>query len=100
LVDACKMPGPIGTWRRIDAHTQSITEDTHLTSTHGFSVSQAISLAKNLGKLPKNLILYVINGDSYTINDTISPPVVTSIGLVIKAILSEKDVQACMNTVS
>lgn len=98
LVDACRSNVSVGTWQRIDVQKQSIIEENPQTSTHGFSVSQAISLAKNLDQLPYKLILYVINGDSYTISDKFSPSVAKSVDLVVKAILNEEDIQSCMNT--
>lgn len=97
LVDACRSHAPNGTWRRIDVQKEPILEENPQTSTHGFSVSQAISLAKNLGQLPNKLILYVISSDSYTISDTFSPCVAKSVDLVVEAILNEEDVQVCMN---
>lgn len=97
LVDACRSNAPIGTWLRIDAQKQPIMEENPQTSTHGFSVSQAISLAKNLDQLPNKLILYMISGDSYTISDVLSPSVAKSVDLVVKAILNEEDIQSCMN---
>lgn len=97
LVDACRSNAPIGTWQRIDAQKQPIMEESPQTSTHGFSVSQAISLAKNLDQLPNKLILYVISGDSYTISDKFSPSVAKSVDLVVREILNEEDIQSCMN---
>lgn len=98
LVDACQSNASIGTWQRIDAQKQSVIEENPQTSTHGFSVSQAISLAKNLDQLPNKLIIYAINGDSYTISDKFSPSVAKSVDSVVNAILNEEDIQSCMNT--
>lgn len=98
LVDACLCSEPAGTWRRIDLHMESIPNENPLTSTHGFSLSQAISLAKNLDQLPDKLILYAINGDNYNISEALSPPVARSIDSVIKAILNEEEIRSCMNT--
>lgn len=98
LVDACRINASKGAWQRIDAQKQSIIEANPQTSTHGFSVSQAISLAKNLDQFPNKLILYLISGDNYTICDRVSSSVHKSIELVIKAILNEKDIQSCTNT--
>lgn len=99
LIDACQSQEPIGTWQRIDVKNQPITEGNSQTSTHGFSISQAISMAKNFNQLPDKLILYAISGDSYSISDKLSPPVARSIDLVVKAILNEEDIQSCMNIV-
>lgn len=99
LVDACRSGGFVGSWRRIDVHKQPIMEENAQTSTHGFSLSQAISLAKNLDQLPNKLILYAINGDNYSISNELSPAVAKSVDSVIKAILKEEDIQSCTNTV-
>lgn len=97
LVDACRSNELTGAWQRIDVHQQPIPPENSQTSTHGFSVSQAIALAKNLDQLPNKLILYAITGDNYSISCILSPLVVKSIHSVIKAILNEEDIQSCMN---
>lgn len=99
LVDACRSGELSGTWQRIDVHQQPIPPDNARTSTHGFSVSQAIALAKNLDQLPNKLILYAISGDNYSISSNPSPAVSKSIDSVIKAIFNEEDIQSCMNKV-
>lgn len=96
LVDACCGSGCAGEWQRIDVHKQPILEEIPQTSTHGFSVSQAVSLARNLDQLPNKLILYAINGDHYSISEGLSPSVAKGVDRVIKAILNEEDIQSCM----
>lgn len=98
LVDACQSSDPLGAWQRIDVHQQPIPPENSQTSTHGFSISQAIALAKSLNQLPNKLIFYAITGENYSINAALSPLVAKSIGSVIKAILNEEDIQSCMNT--
>jgi len=97
LVDACLSNAHIESWKRIDLNKQTVIEENLQTSTHGFSVSQAISLAKNLNRLPDNFILYMISGDNYNISDQLSPPVAGSVAQVVKALLNEEDIKACMN---
>lgn len=98
LVDACSSNDLTSAWQRIDVHQQPIPPENSQTSTHGFGVSQAIALAKNLDQLPKKLILYAIPGKNYSVSSTLSPSVARSIDSVIKAILNEEDIQSCMNT--
>ncbi len=98
LIDACLSSELIGTWQRIDVNKQPIVEKNVQASTHGFSVCQAISLAKNLDQLPNKLILYAINGDNYSVSNALSPSVARGVDSVIKAILNEEDIQSCMNT--
>ncbi len=92
LIDACRSGG---TWQRIDLHQQRVPEENPV-STHGFTLSQAIALAKNLNQLPDKLVLYAISGENYTISEALSPAVASSVESVIKAIL--KEVHSCMNT--
>lgn len=98
VVDACRTTADIGAWQRIDVHHQPLPQEAPQASTHGFGVSQAISLADNLGQLPKKLILYAINGDNYNIGETLSPQVANSVASVAQAILNEEDIRTCMNT--
>lgn len=97
LVDACSSSELAGSWQRIDVHQQPIPKENPQTSTHGFSISQAISLAKNLDQLPNKLILYAINGDNYSISDALSSSVARSVDGVINAILNEEEIKSCMN---
>lgn len=94
LVDACSSDvlNDDG-WLRIDANKEPIVDNSHQTSTHGFSLSQAISLARNIGQLPNKLIVYAINGKQFSVSDELSPSVEKSIDLVVKAILNEEDVK-------
>lgn len=98
LVDAFNSSDLKDAWKRIDLHKQPIIEESPQTSTHGFSISQAISLAKNLDLLPNKLILYAIKGNHYSITNSLTPPVAKSVDTVINAILQEEEVQSCMNT--
>ena len=97
LVDACSSSEFTAAWQRIDVNRQPLLEENPQTSTHGFSITQAISLAKNLDQLPNKLILYAINGNNYSISNELSPAVANSVDSVIKAILKEEDIQSCMN---
>lgn len=94
LIDACSLEAPPGSWRRIDGIHDSLPVESHQTSTHGFGLSQAIGLAKNLNLLPAKLILYVIAGNEYHLTDTLSPQVAAAIGQVAMEILNEEDIHA------
>lgn len=100
LIDACQIDAPAGAWQRVDARKQSVLERNPVTSTHGFGVSQAISLAKILQQLPETLILYLINGQSFAMDDKISSSVLANINEVLHSLVSEKEIQSCMNTAS
>lgn len=96
LIDACIGDGPVGSWQRIDALQQPLLLEKTQTSTHGLSISQAISLAKTLNQLPSKLYLYAIHGQYYNINNTLSLPVAKAVTEVVKSLLKEEDVHLCM----
>ena len=97
LVDACSSDELKGSWQRIDLHQEAIPLESSQTSTHGFGISQAVALANNLGLLPEKLVLHLISGSSYSISNTLSPPVEKSVESVIEAILSDEEIKSCMN---
>jgi hydrogenase maturation protease len=82
-------------WQRFDLLTQDITDENPVTSTHGFSVSEAVALAKNLNQLPQKLILYAISGTNFQIGDKLTPTVSECVKQVIIQIV--KEVEPCMN---
>lgn len=94
LVDACI---GIDAWQRIDVHQTPLVLENHPTSTHGFSLSQAIALAKNLSMLPKKIIIYAISGEQYAMSDGLSPSTNKMIAEVIDAIL--KEIHSCTKKV-
>lgn len=99
LVDACKSDASPGTWQRLDALSDTLPNERAQTSTHGFSINEAISLGKALDQLPSKLIIYAVNGDLYNIGGKLSLAVAQSIGPIVESILKDEDIQACMKKV-
>ena len=98
IVDACLAKAMPGSWQRIDALQESIPQERAQTSTHGFSLSQTIDLAKALHQLPKQLIIYAITGKTYLLKDLLSTPIAQAIHPVAKEIFQE--MQTCMKNSS
>lgn len=94
LVDAC-LGGLPGQWKRIDLLKEPLMQETPQTSTHGFTITQALSLAGNLGQLPPKLILYAISIDNYTMSEGLSKSVEEAVKGVIEALLKEEEL--CTN---
>lgn len=97
LIDACESGAFDEDWLRIDALKEEIPIDRPQTSTHGFSVSQAIEMAKNFGRLPGKLILYAIQGSRFEMSHAISQPVAKAVEVVSKEILNEEEVRLCQS---
>jgi hydrogenase maturation protease len=66
LVDATTSEAPPGTIHRIDARKQQIPRGNFRCSSHGFSVSEAIELARTLNQLPPRLLVFGIEGKDFT----------------------------------
>ena len=65
LIDAVHSGAQPGTIHRFDIHTQAIPTKYFHYSTHAFGVAEAIELARALKQLPKNLIVYGIEGKCF-----------------------------------
>jgi hydrogenase maturation protease len=99
LIDACVGNAPAGTWKRLDALVDPVDFEQPQTSTHGLSLSHAISLAKNLNQLPSKLIIYAIYGNHYATSQGLSSKVAEAIPCIVQSILKEEDIQLCMKKV-
>jgi hydrogenase maturation protease len=91
------LPGSGGHLEKIDAIKEQLPLEPAVTSTHGATLSQVIDMAKNLDKMPQELIIFAISGKDYSIDESLTDAVDQAISVVIKEILKDKDVQLCMN---
>lgn len=90
LVDACCSDRE--SWRRFDVSESDLFMKETLTSSHGFGVSQAIALAKNLDLMPKKIIIYAIFGKRFIMGDCMSSSVADAIPHVVAALIKELDI--------
>jgi hydrogenase maturation protease len=75
VVDAAESGAPPGTVRRFDARSGPLPVRSLRSSTHAFGVSDAVELARALGRLSARLDVYAIEGESFTAGDGLSPAV-------------------------
>ena len=88
LVDAMSTGAVAGTTQVWDAPLPAAFADV-TTSTHGLGVGEAIQLAQVLGRLPRRLRVYGIEGKQFGPGDGISPEVEHAIGRVVEQIAAE-----------
>lgn len=82
LIDAMRSGAPAGTVRQLGPDEVAAASATH--SSHGFGLAQTIALARALGSLPPELVLFGIEADSLS-GPGLSPPVEAAIpGLVAR----------------
>jgi hydrogenase maturation protease len=75
VVDAAESGAPAGTVSRFDARAGPLPVRSLRSSTHAFGVPDAVELARALGRLPRRLEVYAIEGASFTAGDRLSPDV-------------------------
>jgi hydrogenase maturation protease len=75
VVDAAQSEAAPGTVRRFDAGAAALPVRALRSSTHAFGVSDAVELARALGRLPDRLEVYAIEGASFTAGERLSPVV-------------------------
>ncbi len=75
LVDAVTSRAPAGTIYQLDAQCVYISPDLFALSTHAFSVAGAVELARVLGSLPQQLMIYGIEGKNFVAGTSLSPEV-------------------------
>jgi hydrogenase maturation protease len=89
IVDAVSSGATPGTIFRIDANKETVPIKFFHYSTHTFSVSEAIELARVMNVLSPMLLVYGIEGVNFTAGVDISPPVKEAANQVIEQIVGE-----------
>ncbi|MCB1484954.1 MAG: hydrogenase maturation protease [Hyphomicrobiaceae bacterium] len=75
IVDACRSGAAPGTLHRFDAAEGPLPAYMSTVSSHGLGVAAAIELARVLGYLPADCIVYAIEGSCFEPGAEISPSV-------------------------
>ncbi|MBI4597634.1 MAG: hydrogenase maturation protease [Candidatus Omnitrophica bacterium] len=90
LIDAVRSGSAAGTVHRFTAHDQPLPVQVFgSSSTHAIGVAEAVELARAMGRLPAELIVYGIEGERFDAGTTISPSVTQAIDRVVTSIARE-----------
>jgi hydrogenase maturation protease len=90
LVDAAVSGRPAGIVRRFDAAAAPLPRAAFgLASTHGFGLGEAVELARVLGQLPPECVVYAIEGGAFAEGTPLSPAVAAAVAEVAAAIAAE-----------
>ncbi len=87
LVDAVLAQGDPGQVRVWDGIAAPVEPDLFRFSSHSLGVGEAIEMARLLGSLPKQLIIYGIEGNQFEIGTTPSAVVLQAVEKVVDMIL-------------
>jgi hydrogenase maturation protease len=86
-------PGMMTKW---DAAKTPLPADQFCCSTHAFGIAEAVEIARSLGRLPRRLVIYGIEGASFELGGAPSVEVVAAVGRVAQEIA--RSVQSTIST--
>jgi hydrogenase maturation protease len=90
LVDSVRSGAAPGTVRRLDATAEPLPSGLRTSSsTHAVGVADAVELARALGRLPRRLVVYGIEGARFDAGAALSPPVAAVIDAVADRVLRD-----------
>lgn len=89
LVDAMVSGAAAGTLRRFDAAAEPLPAEVSLASTHALGAGAAIELARVLGRLPRTLTVYAVEGTTFTVGAPIGAAVAAAAVEAAARILEE-----------
>lgn len=88
LIDAVRSNAIAGTLHKLDASRRPIPQRFFSYSTHAFSLAEAVELARQLGRLPADLLIFGIEGEDFSAGEGLTPRVERAVGELVKAILT------------
>jgi hydrogenase maturation protease len=103
VVDAVASGAAPGTVHRFDASAAAIPAGVFRSSTHSFGVGDAIELARALGKLPPNVVVYGVEVGDVAAGVALTAPVEAAVEPVANAVLEDlehliaKEEEPCTN---
>ena len=89
VVDAVSSGSEPGSIHRFEPAGQGLPDFFSGHSTHAFGLAEAIELARQLDRLPAQLVVYGIEGKSFELGRGLSPEVEVAAEIVIEQIIQE-----------
>ena len=89
LIDAVASRAPPGTVHRFDVRAGPLPAALVRDSTHAVGVPEAVELARALGRLPRRLIVYGIEGRAFDAGEGLSPEVERAVDGVVDSVLND-----------
>ena len=90
-VDAAASLGTPGRIHRIDLAREDLPRDVSFPSSHFFGVAEAIDLARALGRAPRDLVVYAVEGGTFAIGAPLSEEVKSAGREVADRVAAEVD---------
>lgn len=90
VVDAVTSGRPVGTIHRMEVGPGPLPASLAATSTHGISLAQAVALGQALGRLPRRLLIFGLEGTRFAAGDELSPelrPAIEAVSAEVEALV-------------
>jgi hydrogenase maturation protease len=91
VVDAAASGATPGTVRRFDACSGPLPASHVRSSTHAFGVPDAVELGRALGRLPRSLEVYAIEGASFEAGEPLTPAVMRAVDEVASELAATRE---------
>jgi hydrogenase maturation protease len=89
VVDAVVSGSRAGTVHRYDATDEPLPAGVFRSSTHAFGVGDAVELARALGRLPRRVVVYGVEGAGFESGAPLSPAVAAAVDDVVSRLEEE-----------
>jgi hydrogenase maturation protease len=89
LIDAVRSGSPPGTIHRLDGFTNPLPAQLFQSSTHAFSLPQAIEMARVLDELPRRLLIFGIEGRDFQAGTELSSDVSAAVPRLARVVFDE-----------
>ena len=83
VCDACRGLGDYGRISRYEWPVHELSEIS-MSGTHDFSLPAALALAERLGRLPRRVVIWVVEGSTAGVTETLSPAVAAAIPQLVQ----------------
>jgi hydrogenase maturation protease len=94
VVDVVDSGAEPGTLWRFDASEEPVPARAFRSSTHALGVGEAIELARALGRLPRRVVVYGVEGAEFAAGEGLTPPVEAAVERTACAVLVDLDQMA------
>ena len=95
LVDTVSSGAPPGTLHRFEAGDEPLPTYTFRSSTHAIGIAETIELARALGRLPRRVRIYGIEGARFATGDRLTPAVDAAVAFLVKDVLRDLEEERC-----
>ncbi len=79
VIDACVSGASAGTVQRIDAVSTPLPRWLGSASSHAIGLAESVELARVLGRLPRRLVVYAVEAESFTLGAPLSASVAAAL---------------------